>query len=369
MPARRSSAVLLAWLYAALIVYASLYPFTGWTVHPHPPWAWLFEPWTRWWTAFDLVANLLGYLPLGALVFGAWVRSGGRAGAGALAGCAWPTLLSLALETAQNFVPGRVPSTMDLALNAAGASAGVALGLLVHAFGGLGHWQSVRTRWLVEPSAGGLVLLLAWPVALLFPSPLPFGLGQLIEEARERLGSWLEGTAAEAWAQDWLQPSTSWVALAPATEALAVALGVLAPAAVLASVSRRGLRRLVLLAALLAVGIGATTLSTALNFGPQHALAWLSPTAVVGVAAGAVLALAFVPAPVRVTSALGLVVVSALIVIVAQAPADPYFAESLQAWEQGRFIRFHGAAQWVGWFWPYAALAYLLARVAGRAPD
>jgi hypothetical protein len=50
----------------------------------------------------------------------------------------------------------------------------------------------------------------------------------------------------------------------------------------------------------------------------------------------------------------------------AQTPADAYFAESLQAWEQGRFIRFNGAAQWVGWLWPYAAMTYLLSRVAAR---
>jgi hypothetical protein len=43
-----------------------------------------------------------------------------------------------------------------------------------------------------------------------------------------------------------------------------------------------------------------------------------------------------------------------------QAPPDPYFAQTLQVWEQGRFIRFHGLAQWLGWLWPYAVLAYVL---------
>ena len=28
-----------------------------------------------------------------------------------------------------------------------------------------------------------------------------------------------------------------------------------------------------------------------------------------------------------------------------------------QLWEQGRFLRFHGLSQWLGWLWPYAALA------------
>jgi len=70
--------------------------------------------------------------------------------------------------------------------------------------------------------------------------------------------------------------------------------------------------------------------------------------------------------PRRGAAGLGLVVVTALVALVAQAPTDPYYAESLQGWEQGRFIRFHGLAQWVGWLWPYAALVYLLARVAAR---
>jgi hypothetical protein len=62
-------------------------------------------------------------------------------------------------------------------------------------------------------------------------------------------------------------------------------------------------------------------------------------------------------------------VLAALVAVLAQAPADAYFAQSLQGWEQGRFIRFHGAAQWVGWLWPYAAMGYLLGRVAARGPD
>ena len=37
---------------------------------------------------------------------------------------------------------------------------------------------------------------------------------------------------------------------------------------------------------------------------------------------------------------------------------------TLQAWEQGRFIRFNGLAQWLGWLWPYAVLVYVLLRVS-----
>ena len=106
------------------------------------------------------------------------------------------------------------------------------------------------------------------------------------------------------------------------------------------------------------------TLSTLLNFGPAHALAWLTPATLPGLALGCcwrrwVLA----PLPRRLAAGVGLVALTGLVVGVAQAPADPYFAQSLMAWEQGQFVRFHGLAQWVGWLWPYAAMAWMLSRL------
>jgi hypothetical protein len=60
------------------------------------------------------------------------------------------------------------------------------------------------------------------------------------------------------------------------------------------------------------------------------------------------------------------VVATGLVAGVAQAPDDPYFAQSLKAWEQGRFVRFHGLAQWVGWLWPYVAMGWMLSRLGTR---
>jgi len=81
-----------------------------------------------------------------------------------------------------------------------------------------------------------------------------------------------------------------------------------------------------------------------------------------------IVAVALAPVGRRFAAALGLVALMGLVTLIAQAPSDPYFAESLQAWEQGRFVRFHGLAQWVGWLWPYAAISYLLVRLAAREP-
>ena len=42
------------------------------------------------------------------------------------------------------------------------------------------------------------------------------------------------------------------------------------------------------------------------------------------------------------------------------------YKRQLQAWEQGRFIRFYGLGQWLGWLWPYAALMYVVLHVSRR---
>jgi hypothetical protein len=111
------------------------------------------------------------------------------------------------------------------------------------------------------------------------------------------------------------------------------------------------------------------TLSTLLNFGPGHALAWLTPAVPPGLALGLLLALAAAALPARVVAGLGLVALTGLVVGVAQAPADPYFAQSLQAWEQGRFVRFHGLTQWIGWLWPYVTMGWLLTRLGASRPQ
>jgi VanZ family protein len=358
-------------MYAALIVYASLYPFNGWRVSPTPLLAFVGYGTPRYWTWFDVVANLLGYMPFGALLLGALVRSARRLGPSLLAAVVGGALLSLSMELLQNFLPRRIPSNVDWGLNTAGTVVGALVGAAVHRLGGVERWQALRDKWFIGRSAGAIALLLLWPVGLLFPPPVPLGLGQVIGKAKEITGWAVAGTAAEPWFEDWLDPDRQqWLSsLSPSGEALTTLLGLLAPCLVAYSVSHRAWRRLLLGGGAMALGLAATTVSTALNFGPDHAAAWLTPQAVVALAVGSALACVFALLPKRGAAAVGLIVLTALVVLVSQASADPYYADSLQSWEQGRFIRFHGVAQWIGWLWPYAALVYLLTRITAREGD
>jgi len=367
-PRHRSSATPLALAYAVLVIYASLYPFLDWRWPPGQAFTRLaLLPWTNWRLPFDIASNLLGYLPLGMLVFIAARRSGARALWALALAVIFPASLSYSTELLQNFVPRRVPAMEDLLMNAAGGLTGALLGLLAHALGLVDRWQEVRARWFVRDSAGALALLALWPVGLLFPTPVPLGLGQWGDRVREWLLLVLDDVPWAAILYTQLAvPAQPEVALRPLTELLIVAAGLLSPCLLAYSIAQPGWRRLALAAGALAIGAGGMTLATALNYGPEHALGWLTPTTLPGLALGSLLGVGAALLPRRLVAGLGLVALSGLVVGVAQAPADPYFADNLQAWEQGRFVRFHGLAQWVGWMWPYAAMLWLLGRVATR---
>jgi VanZ family protein len=358
----RSSATWLALAYAALIVYASLHPFAGWR---WPPGVGLAElaliAWPPWRDDFDRWSNLLGYLPLGALLLMAARRSGWRLGTALALGLLAPALLSYGMEFAQQFLPGRHPSLKDWALNSAGGACGVALALAGHLLGLDEAWRRTRRRWFRGEAAFGLALLALWPAALLFPAPAPFGLGQLGPRLRERAAAALEGVPWAAELQAVLQPLPLPVMpLAPLNELALSTLGLLAPCLLAHAITAPGLRRAGATVAVLALGLGTLALSTALLYGPRHAWAWITPQTLPALTLAAATALVLLPAGRRLSAALALMAHSALVVLVSQAPADPFYALNLSAWEQGQFVRFHGLAQWLGWLWPFAAIAWLL---------
>lgn len=364
---RSGAAALGALAFAALVLYASLYPFAGWRWPPGRDLVdMLVLPWPRWRLPFDLWANWLGYIPLGALVCLSVTR---RHPVWALAlGVVVPTLLSYGAEVAQHFLPGRHPSLLDLALNGAGAATGALLGQVMRLLGWVDHWRAWRARWFERDGAAVLLLLSLWPVGLLFPAPVALGLGQVGPRLRPWLAQWLEGVP---WAAPWhtaLLPPAVALPSQPSVlaEATITLLGLLAPCLVAFSVVAPGWRRIALSLGALGLAIGIMTLSTALNFAPEHAFSWWSPVTAPALFTACALSLLLTLLPRRLAPGLALIVLTALVALVAQVPTDPYFALSLRAWEQGRFIHLHGVAQWVGWLWPYAAMLWLMTRLSAR---
>ncbi len=366
MASHKTSAWPLAQAYAALIFYASLYPFTGWRDQGIAPWAYLASPWPKYWTGFDIAANLVGYAPFGFLLALSFLRRGGNPVVSSnRSAIAVATLvaasLSLCMEALQSYLPSRVPSNLDLAMNSLGALAGATLAGGLELAGAIDRWSHFRVRWFVEEARGALVLLALWPFALLFPAAVPLGLGQVFERLETGIAEWLLDTPFLQWlpVRDIeLQP------LMPGTELLCVAFGALIPCLLGFSVMLSKRRRAAFAVAVVGAGVLTTALSAALSWGPTHAWSWLSDPVRFGLGLGLVLALLLLPAPRRACAAVLLLTLVVHLSLLNQAPASAYFAQTLQTWEQGRFIHFNGLGQWLGWVWPYAALVYVLVRVS-----
>lgn len=356
----KTSAWPLALAYAALIVYASLYPFADWRNQGIVPWAFLAAPWPRYWTGFDVVSNVWGYVPMGFLLALSSLRMRRARHAVWLATLACG-LLSLCMESLQSYLPARVASNVDLALNLAGGWLGAASAGALERLGAIDRWSRVRARWFAPDARWALVLLALWPLALLFPASVPFGLGQVLERIEPSLAVMfadlpgMQGVAAH---------HTELQSMHPATELVCVTLGALIPCLLGYGIIRSIRRRALFLLLALGAGVVMTALSAALSFGPVHAWAWMTAPVQAGIGLAFILAVLLLPMTGRGCTAWLLLALVLQLSLLNQASMGSYFAQTLQTWEQGRFIRFHGLAQWLGWLWPYAALLYVLRRVS-----
>ena len=348
--------------FICLIIYASLYPFTDWRNQGISPLIFLTASLPKYWLGFDVAANVLGYAPLGFLLTVVSLLSGHVKWAMVLA-VSGALLLSLAMETLQSYLPSRIPSNVDLALNTLGAALGAGSAWALEKLGALGRWSRFRARWLAPDARGAMALLVLWPMALLFPAAVPMGLGQVFERLEMALAEALTGTPFLVWLpvrEIELQP------LVPLAVLVCVALGALTPLLLGYGVVHTLWRRAVFATLTLAAGIAVSALSAALSYGPEHAWAWLDLPVRAGLMLAAALALVLLPLSRRGTAAFALLALAIQLSLLNQAPASAYFWQTLQTWEQGRFIRFHGLVQWLGWLWPYAALLYLLDRLSRR---
>jgi VanZ family protein len=327
--------------YLALVVYASLHPFSDWRNLGFSPIAFLDTGWPRYWTVFDLLINVLAYLPLGFLC-ALILRNSLSKIPSVLLAMLLTTLLSFCLECIQTWLPSRVPSNLDLACNACGGSIGALLTL----------WRGERfftrvtalqQRLLVPVRHAelGLVMLGLWLLTQLSPETLLFGAGDL----RHLLG------------------------LTPAVPYAAPSFFVIETCIIICNTMAIGLIARTLLSEwtsphmvlliFFVLALTVRTLATALLVTPHDAFAWLTPGARFGLLiGGAVLTLMlFLPPVIRIAIA-GLALMAGA-VLVNLAPPNPYSMAALLSWRQGHFLNFNGLTRLVASVWPFLALPYL----------
>lgn len=164
-------------LVVALIAYGSLYPFN---LKPDAVEGGVLEAlrelsWARAGRG-DRIANVLLYLPLGFCLF-LWLSTRMRRAAAVVVAVALGAMLSLGIEVAQVYISKRVPSLTDLTLNALGTLVGATAGVAWQRIGGLMYLPRREEKPHRDPAAALLVALwLLWRLAPFVPH---FDLGKL----------------------------------------------------------------------------------------------------------------------------------------------------------------------------------------------
>lgn len=344
-------------VYTLLIVYASWYPFQGWRNNGLPPWDYLTTPLPHYWTRFDVATNIVAYVPLGMLTVFALYPQVRRFWAIPLA-IAAGVLLSAVMEAVQTFLPSRAASNLDLLTNVAGACIGAIAGaLLSHAFHEESRLLGMRRRWFSRPASRGLIVLGLWPLAQIYPQAYLFGHGHFVPVLSEWLSEWWSTPIdLVAILSDDLELSVEQYWL---SETIITACGLTGAVLTLMCVLRDRAPRAVLVAAMVTAAVAAKSLASALIFGPDNAFSWITPGAEGGLLIALLMlcGLAFAPASAQRRVA-GLALLTSVIVVNA-TPDNPYFVATLQAWVQGKFLNFNGAAQFLSLLWPFFALWFL----------
>lgn len=357
---KRGSAVSRASLlaYLLLIIYASWFPFSGWRGSGLSPFIFLNTTMPQYWTGFDVVVNIIGYIPLGMLfalavyprIHGIWAI---------LLASILSMLVSGTVEAVQTYLPSRVPSNLDFFTNSAGGFVGAIIG----AFGARSYLDEsrlyrLRQRLFAQQASLGLVLLALWPLAQIYPQPYLFGHGQILPILSNWLSRLLDTNvdliallrpgAAMSVEQYWL------------SETIITACGMTGAVLTLLCIARRGAPRALLVAGLLIAAVVVKALASSLFFTPENAFVWVTPGAQGGFLIGLIMVSGLAFAPHVAQRRLAAVTLVLSLLVVNTIPVNPYFSATLSGWVQGKFLNFNGAAQFLSLMWPFFALWFLL---------
>lgn len=334
----------LAVAYLALVVHASLYPFTGWRIPAESATAFVLAAWPFYMTGADIVLNVLAYFPLGLLL--TLILMDRMSGSVAtLLGVLAAATASFVLELLQVYLPSRIPSNVDLLSNAAGALLGA---VTARAFGSRwllsGELYRLRERYF-QPGAStdiGFLLLGIWLMTQLNAEIWLFGNGDLRHLVPGDVGV---SYSAESYRY---------------LEAGVAALNFAGVACLITAMARSATSAAIALAGTSALALALKSVASAALFVPGNAKLWLTQGSMLGLAAGVVVWLLVARLPRKALTWAALVFLALGTLLVNVAPENPYLVAALKVLQGGYYHGFNGMTRLLSAIWPFVVIAYLL---------
>jgi VanZ family protein len=344
----------LATLYGLAIVYASLEPFSPWLPPPAGTPFFLFGGTTRW-IRYDVALNILAYVPFGLFV--ALLRRGASPGRRIAFGLIVGAAMSFAMESLQMYVPPRVASVNDLAMNSAGALLGAMFATAIARNASARRLlYRARGRLFLPGHLGdiGVGLLLLWLVAQMNPG-IPLFAIAFDTDSVTAVGAAVVATPApHDTADSFVQAAGSGFQVLGVGLFVALLLkrrrnaGSIVVAMIVGALALKGIAALVMLK-------------------PAVWQTWIKPAALAGIAVGAVLlriALAM-PRPVQV-AVCAVALLSALgAPVLAPETLAGGVPAALFGWHYGQLLNYNGLTRTALQLWPVLAAIWLFV-LAGR---
>lgn len=329
--------------YLVLVVYTSLHPFSQWRAPAQEVREFLIAPWPAYFTWADLALNVLAYVPVGVLITLLLMPMAGARLAACYAVVA-AIVLSLSIEIAQVFLPGRIPANADLLCNAIGALIGATLGFMVAGRGILsGRLYRLRKQLFYSGATVDIcfVLLALWLATQFNAEIRLFGNGDIRH----------------------LLPTVAVVGYSPRTyvliEAGITGLNFCGVALMLSTISRTVRGAAASVAVLVLCAVILKTLATNVLFMSGNSALWVTPGALLGIVIGGLVWAVLIGAPLALRIACATTFIALGMALVNAAPENPYLDATLRVWQYGHYASLNDLTNVLSGAWPFAAIAFL----------
>ncbi len=343
--ARRSLVIVVC-----IIAYASLRPFDHWRDPGRHPFDYLLAT-PNFRAPFDVLLNVAGYVPLGlALTLALFPRfRGGRAFA---LGILLPGMLSILVEAMQTYLPGRYASVLDVIANGIGAAIGAAIAVLFTPWlmdhrGG----ARLRERWLAPGRLTdiGLLVLMAWFLALFAQRTILFGTGDL----RANFGATIDLSTP---------PVVYWL-----TEVFIIAANLLVAGLLLRLVMAEGVARARWFFMLVAAALVTRMIAQLAFWKPASAFDWITPEVLSGLVFGSILAALALDVSRRTAALTAIALVAVSVIVINASPPDPTLWLQRGAPRERMLVGLTLVARYAAKGWPVAAIIFLVMAIRQAA--